>query len=90
MPKVKSIDKSVTDWGKYPMFKDEPLVDLFIPKDPLNPDKQKWLCINGQEIWLAVGKPLKVPFSVADLWNRSYQGTQEAEEKMSQIVEIEQ
>lgn len=80
--------KKSADWKKIPMFKDEPLVDLFVPKDKVNPQKQVWLCINGQDIWLATGVKLKVPQAVADLWNRSYQLTNEAEERMSQNIEI--
>ncbi|MDF2800785.1 MAG: hypothetical protein K0S61_688 [Anaerocolumna sp.] len=79
--------KQETKWGK--QFSEEPLVDLFIPKDKLNKDNAKWLCINGEEIWLAVGKRIKVPVSVAELWNRSYSETIEAEEKMSQNIEIQ-
>lgn len=77
-----------TEWSKYEMFKDEPLVDLYIAKDRINPDKQKWLCINGQDIWLAVGVSLKVPKCIAELWNYSYHKTIEAEEQMEQNTEI--
>jgi hypothetical protein len=59
-----------------------------IALDKQNPVKERFLCINGNQIWLAVGKPLKVPQSVATLWNNSYMETMAAEEKMSQEIEI--
>jgi hypothetical protein len=77
-------------WGKVDngLFVGEDLVQLMIPVDKQNPAKERFVCINGNQIWLAVGKPLTVPKSVADLWNYSYVGTIEAEEKMNQEIEI--
>lgn len=79
-------NKEIEKWGE--MFKGEEMVDLFIPKDQLNKDNARWMCINGQEIWLAVGKKIKVPASVAELFNRAYSETLEAQEKMSNQVQI--
>jgi hypothetical protein len=77
-------------WGKVDggLFVGEDLVPLMIPVDRQNPAKERVLCINGNQIWLGVGKQLQVPQSVASLWNYSYVGTIEAEEKMSQEIEI--
>lgn len=69
-------------------FLGEEFVNLTIPLDRQNPAKERMVCINGNQIWLAVGKKLKVPQSVADIWEYSYNGTIEAEEKMSQEIEI--
>lgn len=84
------VNKDTEKWGSAAegLFVGEELVPLMIPHDKQNPVKERFLCINGNQIWLAVGKPLKVPQSVADLWNYSYVGTMEAEEKMSQEIEI--
>lgn len=79
--------KETNKWGN--QFDGEPLVALFIPKDKLNKENAKWLCINGEEIWLAVGKPIQVPQSVATLWNQSYTETLLAEEKMSDNIQIQ-
>ena len=38
------------------LFVGEELVSLIIPLDKLNPAKERFLCINGNVIWLAVGK----------------------------------
>jgi hypothetical protein len=61
----------------------QPKVDLFIPKDPLNPNNTRWVCVNGVEYYLAVGKKIKVPACVADVWNESYTATQEAYDKIN-------
>lgn len=84
------ITKETEKWGKVDngLFVGEELVPLMIPFDKQNPVKERFLCINGNQIWLAVGKNLKVPQSVADLWNNSYMDTMAAEEKMSQEIEI--
>ena len=84
------VTKETAKWGQVDngLFVGEEMVPLMIPFDKQNPVKEKFLCINGNQIWLAVGKKLKVPQSVADLWNSSYQNTIEAEEKMSQEIEI--
>jgi len=77
-------------WGKVDggLFVGEEYVSLTIPLDRQNPAKERIVCINGNQIWLAVGKKLKVPQSVKDLWEYSYNGTIEAEESMSQEIEI--
>ena len=88
------INKDTEKWGKLTVetdgvsFVNEELVNLTIPLDKLNPAKERFVCINGNQIWLAAGKKLKVPQSVADLWDYSYNATIEAEEKMSQSIEI--
>lgn len=84
------VEKTTPKWGKVDngLFVGEELVPIMIPLDKQNPAKERIVCINGNQIWLGVGKQLKVPQSVADLWNYSYIGTIEAEEKMSQEIEI--
>ena len=73
-------------WG--PLFADEDLVPLLIPKDFLNQQDYCWLSINGQEIRLSLGQQLYVPASVAALWRNSYETTQQAEQMMDDVVEI--
>lgn len=84
------VTKDTEKWGQVgnSLFVGEELVPLMIPFDKQNPSKERFLCINGNQIWLGVGKQLKVPQSVASLWNHSYISTLEAEEKMSQEIEI--
>lgn len=88
------INKDTEKWGKLTVeadgvtFVGEELVSLMIPLDRQNPAKERIICINGNQIWLAVGKRLKVPQSVADLWEYSYNATIEAEENMNQEIEI--
>lgn len=84
------VTKDTEKWGKVDngLFVGEELVPLMIPLDKQNPVKERFLCINGNQIWLGVGQRLMVPQSVADLWNGSYIGTIEAEAKMSQEIEI--
>jgi hypothetical protein len=88
------VTKETEKWGQLTAethglsFIGEELVPLMIPIDKQNPVKERFLCINGNQIWLAVGKMLKVPQSVAENWNLSYMGTIEAEAKMSQEIEI--
>lgn len=84
------ITKDTEKWGLVDngLFQGEELVPLLIPLDKQNPVKERFVCINGNQIWLAVGKQLKVPQSVADLWNHSYVGTLEAEAAMEQEIEI--
>jgi hypothetical protein len=84
------VTKDTEKWGQVDngLFVGEELVPLMIPLDKQNPVKERFLCINGNQIWLAVGKSIKVPQSVAELWNYSYTNTLEAEEKMSQEIEI--
>ena len=70
------------------IFENEDLVDLMIPLDPLNKSKHMFVCINGQEVYVARGMKTKVPACVAELVNRSLQEKQEAElamENQSQI-----
>ena len=80
------IDKNDKKWGGLTAethglsFVGEELVTLMIPKDKLNNAKERFMCMNGNVIWLAVGIKLKVPQSVADNWNYAYNATIEAEE----------
>ena len=88
-----SIDKITAQtkkWGKVGggLFVGDEMVSLIIPLDKQNPAKERIVCINGNQIWLGVGKELRVPKSVADLWNYSYIKTIAAEESMSQEIEI--
>jgi hypothetical protein len=84
------ITATTEKWGTAAqgLFVGEELVPLMIPLDKQNPSKERIVCINGNQIWLGVGKKLTVPQSVADIWNNSYIGTIEAEERMSQEIEI--
>lgn len=84
------VTKETEKWGQVDggLFVGEELVPLLIPLDKQNPVKERFLCINGNQIWLGVGKQLKVPQSVADLWNYSYTGTLDAEASMEQEIEI--
>lgn len=65
-----------------------PKVKMFIPKDKLNPTNYKWICVNGVEYYLAVGKEVEVPQCVADVWNYSYNQTIMAEERIKPDNEI--
>lgn len=87
---MSKITAETEKWGTVAngLFVGDELVPLMIPLDKQNPVKERFLCINGNQIWLAVGKQLKVPKSVADLWNYSYGETIAAEEKMNQEIEI--
>ena len=84
------VTKDTEKWGTVDngLFVGEEMVTLTVPLDKQNPAKERILCINGNQIWLGCGKKLKVPQSVADLWDYSYNATIEAEEKMSQSIEI--
>lgn len=84
------VTKDTEKWGQVDngLFVGEELVKLTIPKDKLNPAKERFLCINGNQIWLGVGKQLTVPQSVKDLWDYSYNATVVAEESMEQEIEI--
>jgi len=84
------ITKETEKWGTVGngLFVGEEMVNLTVPLDKQNPAKERILCINGNQIWLGCGKKLKVPQSVADLWDHSYNETIIAEEKMSQSIEI--
>ncbi len=84
------VTKDTEKWGQVDngLFVGEELVTLMIPVDKQNPVKERFLCINGNQIWLGVGKQLKVPQSVKELWDYSYSETIVAEEKMSQEIEI--
>ena len=63
-------------------------VEITIPRDRNNPVKHVWVCVNGQEFYLAVGKKVKVPKVVAEVWQDSYNRTIEAEQNMAQMNEI--
>ena len=41
------------------IFEHEDLVDLMIPLDPLNKSKHMFVCINGQEVYVARGTKTK-------------------------------
>lgn len=90
LSKSNVVTSETEKWGKVDngLFVGEDLVTLMIPIDKLNPAKERFLCINGNQIWLGAGKKLIVPQSVADLWNHSYEETMAAEESMSQEIEI--
>ncbi|NPV90068.1 MAG: hypothetical protein HPY50_04740 [Firmicutes bacterium] len=66
----------------------EPKVRLFIPRDKLNPVGHRWVCINGIEFYLAVGKEIEVPRCVAEVWNNSFTETQAAEERITTDNEV--
>ena len=66
----------------------QPKVSLFIPKDRLNPVNHRWVCINGVEFYLAVGKEIKVPECVAEVWNNSFNETMAAEERITTDNEV--
>jgi hypothetical protein len=90
MVNMAKITKDTEKWGTVDsgLFVGEELVSLLIPVDKQNPVKERILCINGNQIWLVVGKQIKVPQSVAELWNNSYSDTIEAESKISHETEI--
>lgn len=60
-----------------------PKVTILIPKDPLNKENAKWVCVNGVDYYLAVGKQIEVPECVAEVWNESYEKTQAAYERIN-------
>lgn len=66
----------------------QPKVKLFIPKDKLNPAGHRWVCINGVEFYLAVGKEIEVPQCVAEVWNNSFNETMKAEERITTDNEV--
>lgn len=70
------------------IFENEPLVDLFIPLDSLNKSKHMFVCINGQEIYVARGQKTSVPACVAELVNRSLMEKQQAEIDMENQAQI--
>jgi hypothetical protein len=63
-------------------------VTITIPRDRNNPAKHVWVQVNGQEFYLAVGKPIEVPKVVAEVWQDSYSRTIEAEQKMEKFDEL--
>ncbi|WP_026676772.1 hypothetical protein [Fictibacillus gelatini] len=63
-------------------------VKITIPRDRNNPAKHVWVSVNGQEFYLAVGKPIEVPRVVAEVWQDSYNRTIEAEQNMEKFSEI--
>jgi hypothetical protein len=66
----------------------QPRVKLFIPKDKLNPAGHRWVCVNGVEFYLAVGKEIEVPRCVAEVWNSSFSETLKAEERINTDNEV--
>ena len=88
------VTKETDKWGKYTADADgvsfigEELVSLTIPVDRLNPIKHAFCCINGNPMYLAAGKAIQVPQSVATLVTNSINDTIEAEMKGAQITEI--
>lgn len=91
---AKKTDKVVeanSKWGKLAggCLVGEQIVTLHIPKDKMNPGvNHVWVGLNGDEAYLAIGKQIEVPESIANLWEHSYQGTLEAEEKITANTEI--
>jgi hypothetical protein len=77
-------------WGKIGqgVYLDEKFVEFTIPKDRINPRKTIWIGCNGDEAYLATGKKIRVPESVKANWEWAYNKTIEAEESMSQEIEI--
>lgn len=65
-----------------------PKVKLFIPEDPINVEKSKYVQINGVEYFLAVGKQIEVPECVAEVWHDSYARTQQAKAEIKTDIEI--
>lgn len=61
---------------------------IFIPKDPINKNSHAWVCVNGEEYYLATGKQVEVPDYIADAFEYSYGATQEAYEKIETDNEI--
>lgn len=66
----------------------QPKVKLTIPKDKLNPVNHRWVCVNGIEFYLAVGKEIEVPQCVAEVWNNSFNETLRAEERITTDNEV--
>lgn len=69
-------------------IKNQEKVTITIPRDRMNPQKHVWVSVNGQEYYLAVGKPIQVPKVVADVWQDSYNRTLAAEEAMEANFEL--
>lgn len=69
-------------------LKEQKKVKITIPRDRNNAAKHVWVCVNGQEYYLAVGKELEVPEEVARVWTDSYNKTIEAEYNMDKFNEI--
>lgn len=63
-------------------------VPLFIPEDPLNIDKFRFVSVNGVQYYLAVGKQIEVPVCVAEVYHDSYARTQQAKAQITTDVEI--
>jgi hypothetical protein len=64
-------------------------VALFIPEDSINPDKFRYVQVNGVEYYLAVGKQIEVPECVAEAWNDSYVRTAQAKAQIKTDIEIQ-
>ena len=65
-----------------------PKVKLFIPEDPINVDKFRFVGLNGVNYYLAVGKEIEVPACVAEVWHDSYARTSQAKAQINTDVEI--
>lgn len=91
---AKKTGNKVDDNSKWAKFADgavigEELVSIFIPKDKMNPGvNHVWIGLNGDGAYLAVGKQIEVPESVAAIWEQSYRETIEAEESITADTEI--
>lgn len=90
MAKEANVVQADDKWGKFAggCLVGEQYVDLTIPKDKINPTNHFWLCLNGDEGYLAVGKKIKVPYSIFTLWQNSYNDTNAAEEMINVNNEI--
>jgi hypothetical protein len=64
-------------------------VKLFIPEDPINVDKFRYVQVNGVEYYLGVGKEIEVPACVAEVWHDSYSRTQQAKAQIKTDIEIQ-
>lgn len=88
------ITKETEKWGDFTTeghnlsFIGEELVGMTIPVDRQNPQKHFFCCLNGNAMYLAVGKKIMVPRSVESLVMNSINDTIAAEMKGAQITEI--
>lgn len=88
------VTKDTEKWGAYTAdghnlsFVGEDLVSLTIPVDRLNKMPHFFCCLNGNQMYLATGKKIMVPQSVATLVMDSINDTIAAEERGAQITEI--
>lgn len=82
----KEVEKELQTEGE--ALQAEEKVEITIPRDRNNPTKTVWVCVNGQEYYIAVGKKVKVPKPIAEAWQDSYNRTIEAEQNMEKFDEI--